>query len=227
MEWSVVQKYKKSWIPEWITLQNLGIASNSFKCNITVTQCIWIDITLIRLLMSLYYTFFLLIMSNISNIMERMPWWKSNIIFTNICVFKGSKFLNASNYYKNWLTLPQDLYYQYLSLIWNVGLCNPIHSGIDNYSSYLYIENNNMINIYVAHFCNNADCTWNIQSIFCMLRSTFCEQLMGQTRRILVLRSTSVGRWTRKQESNLQSIRNISSRVEQWSWFSLWMVQVL
>ncbi|KZC11592.1 hypothetical protein WN55_02874 [Dufourea novaeangliae] len=47
------------------------------------------------------------------------------------------------------------------------------------------------------------------------LRSTSCEQLRVQTRRTLVWKSTSVGRWTMMQESIRRSRRSISSQAGQ------------
>jgi len=41
------------------------------------------------------------------------------------------------------------------------------------------------------------------------LRSTFCGQFLGRTRRTLAWRSTSVGRWTRKPRWILRSRRSI------------------
>ena len=63
----------------------------------------------------------------------------------------------------------------------------------------------------------SSSAKWRIWFLF---KSICGGRCLDQTRRILVWKSTSAGRWTARRGLSRRSIRSTSSRVGQWSWSS-------
>lgn len=103
-----------------------------------------------------------------------------------------------------------------LNKIWNkhYGLNNPLNA---------------FFNLIVCNYWHKwiNKCKWHVDTsnsiVSNELRNICGERFLDRFRRILPLRSTSVGRWTMRPKWNLRSRRSIYVLVGQWSW-SWWLM---